>query len=371
MRADPRATDAALELAALELERGQPRDAADAAASFLEHRSRTRAEAYRLLLRAQRAQDLLEPARRTAQQFADAGFVAEAALARGELEAAAHGPGAGARAIETSGVDVSDPNHEALLRALVEYQVDANRTIAALTAVDRALAVEPDTASLHELRGGVLLRLARTDAAKNAFQAALALDADDARARSGLAQVAFAQGDAKRAIALYDEAAQVSGDDVAPVYAAGQVALASGDASGARRRLETVIRRDPDHAGARNDLAWMLAQSGEDLERALELATRAHEIDPNPDITDTLGYVHLQRGESALAIERFEQALAKRPTSQSMRYRLGLALAQSGDRERAIATLRKALDQGPFPETEAAQRELAQLERQPAGERAP
>ncbi len=330
IRADPRGTDAALRLASLELARGQPRDAVEAASSFLEHRDRSRPEAYGILLRGLLAQGLIEPARRTAEQLAEAGFAADAALARARIETAANGPAAGARAIEASGIELTAPVHEPVLRALADSLVASDQHSAALAAVDRALAAHPDAASLHELRGAVLLRMDRRQDAQRAFETALAQDAGNARARSGLAQIAFAEGDAERAIELYDEAAEADADPVAPVYAAAQIALAGGDVRAARRRLEVVIRRDPGHAGARNDLAWLLAQSREDLDRALALATLAHRIDPNPDITDTLGFVHLQRGEAARAVERFEEALTARPESESIRRHRELARAQLG-----------------------------------------
>ena len=371
LRADPRATDAALSLGTLELARGHPRDAVEAASSFLEHRDRARPEAYRLLLRGLLAQGQLEAARRAADQLAGAGFRADAAIARAQIEAAASGPAAGVRSIEDSDLDPTDREHESVLRMLADLQIASAQPGAALAATDRALAARPDAASLHELRGAVLLRANRFADAQHAFAAALARDPGNARARTGLAEIAFAQGDAERAIALYDEAAEANADDLAPVYAAAQIALATGDVRGAKRRLETVVHRDPGHAGARNDLAWMLAQSRDELERALELATLAHRIDPNPDITDTLGFVHLQRGETARAIERFEEALAARPDAQSIRYHLGLALAREGERERAASALRDALASGPFPEAEDARRALAELEERGARAAAP
>jgi Flp pilus assembly protein TadD len=74
----------------------------------------------------------------------------------------------------------------------------------------------------------------------------------------------------------------------------------------------------------------------------------------------------MKRGEAATAVALFEEALALRPKDPTIRYHLGLALAQAGDRERALATLREALDAGPFAEAEAARQELARLQ-QPQG----
>jgi len=138
--------------------------------------------------------------------------------------------------------------------------------------------------------------------------------------------------------------------------------LASGDRVGAKQRLEEVVRRDPGHAASRNDLAWLLAESNQDLDRALQLAEAAHKIDPRPEVTDTLGWVHLQRGELDLAVASFDEALKARPDSPSVRYHLGIALARQGEHQRAQATLQQALADGPFPEADAARSELAKLE---------
>jgi Flp pilus assembly protein TadD len=65
-------------------------------------------------------------------------------------------------------------------------------------------------------------------------------------------------------------------------------------------------------------------------------------------------------------VARFEQALALRPKDPTIQYHLGLALAQMGNTERAVTTLREAVDSGPFPESEAARAEIARLQ-QPRG----
>ena len=51
-----------------------------------------------------------------------------------------------------------------------------------------------------------------------------------------------------------------------------------------------------------------------------------------------------------------------KPDDPSIRYRLGVALREAGDAERARATLQGALGAGAFPEAGDARRELAQLE---------
>jgi TolA-binding protein len=61
-------------------------------------------------------------------------------------------------------------------------------------------------------------------------------------------------------------------------------------------------------------------------------------------------------------VAALELAVEGRSDSPSIRYRLGTALGQAGDTERARKMLQIALEAGAFPEAEAARRELARLE---------
>jgi tetratricopeptide (TPR) repeat protein len=211
----------------------------------------------------------------------------------------------------------------------------------------------------------LLVRLGRDGEARGSFEKSLELDPNHSRAKAGLAGLSARAGDVTRAIELFDAAAKANPNDTAPGYAAAQLVLRAGDQTAARQRLEAIVKRDPGHAGARNDLAWLLAQQpNQDLDRALALAEEAHRIDASPEIADTLGWVYLQRGQTEQAAELFQGALEKRPESPSIRYHLGVALGRQGERQRAIETLRQAMEAGSFAEAEDAKSEIARLEKQ-------
>ena len=140
--------------------------------------------------------------------------------------------------------------------------------------------------------------------------------------------------------------------------------LDTGDRENAEARLRNIVKLFAGHAGSRNDLAWMLATSGEKLDLALSLAEEASRMSSEPEFLDTLGFVHLQRGESLEAVEVLERAVAVSGASPSIHYRLGTALSQSGNTERARKMLNQALEAGTFPEAEDARRQLAQLDKQ-------
>jgi tetratricopeptide (TPR) repeat protein len=365
LRVDPAATDAAYALASIFLAQGRYKDAADSARTFVTNRGGSRHDGYLLYIRAATHLKNYEGARRTADALATAGFEKEAEVARAQIELEAAGPDAALRQVKTGNVDLGDPASDSLLRSVADRLSAADRARDAYDLVSASVAKHPDSASLLEIEGLLLVRLGRDGEAQAAFQKALEIDPNYGRAKAGLAGLAAKAGDTARALTLFDEASKASPSDTGPAYAAAQLTLASGDAAGARARLEEIVKRDAGHAGARNDLAWLLSQPpNPELDRALVFAEEAHRIDGSPEITDTLAWVHLQRGQNERAGELFQQAIEQRPESQSIRYHLGIALGRQGERQRALEALRQALEAGPFPEADAAKSELARLEQQ-------
>ena len=106
----------------------------------------------------------------------------------------------------------------------------------------------------------------------------------------------------------------------------------------------------------------MLAQRGEELDKALTLAQRAVRIQRTAQTLDTLGYVHLKKGDNDQALVVLEKALEISPDSPSIEYRLGVALSATGQTERAREVLTKALGSGAFPEADEARAALARIQ---------
>jgi tetratricopeptide (TPR) repeat protein len=365
VRVDNAATDAARVLARLHFQRGEWAEAIKFTRVAAKKPGPKSADVYVVGVRSFVALKQWNEARATALTLAQQpGQKAAGTAELAAVERAAVGPAAALKVIRKSELDLSDPANEVVLRTFVENSFADGHGPEALAAVDAALAKHPDTGSLRELRGYALGRLERLDEAKAEYAKALELDPKNAEAKSALATLLAKDGDRKGAIALYDEAAKVAVNPAPYTYLAAQLALATGDAAGAEARLRQVVIADPGHVGARNDLAWLLAEEDKELDNALALALAAQRLDPTPDVLDTLGWVYLKRGENAEAVKAFEQAVEKRPDSASMRYRLAVSLSKAGDKPRAREMLQTALATGAFPEADDARRELAQLEAQ-------
>lgn len=363
VRSDESGTDAALAAAMLQLANGNYGDADQLAQRHIVNRPYRGPEAFVISARSAAAQGRYEEARRSLETLAKlTDDELTVRVERAALERRADGAAAAAEVIEKSPLDLRDPANERALRSLVEDLVALGRADAALARVDAALAAHPESVSLRELRGRTLFAAARAAEARAELDRALALQADYAPALAALARLALAEGRVDDALGLADRAVAADPTDYESAYLAAQILLNQGKPDDAVARLKELLRSHSGHAGAANDLAWMLAERGQESALALDLAKRAARLDPRPETLDTLGFVQLKRGDAAAAVESFEKSLELAPDVASVRYRLGLALESLGRSDEALESFRAALGGGTFPEAEAARAEVARLE---------
>jgi Flp pilus assembly protein TadD len=134
---------------------------------------------------------------------------------------------------------------------------------------------------------------------------------------------------------------------------------AQGDWTGAANYYERTVDLAPDNVIALNNLAFILAETGGDLDRALSLVQRARSRAPHhPDVADTLAWVYVKRNLNDSAIAILEELVAKHPEKASWRYHLAVALYQKGDSRRARQQLEAALRGKPDSKEEGRIREL-------------
>ncbi len=123
----------------------------------------------------------------------------------------------------------------------------------------------------------------------------------------------------------------------------------SGERDRAIERYEEAIRFNGDLAEAKNNLAYLYANGGESLDRALDLAQDAKaQLPDNPSVADTLGWVLYRRGVPSAAIGYLKEAEAgtdpKDASLAEVRHHLAQAYAANGDTEEAIAALDRSFD---------------------------
>ena len=147
----------------------------------------------------------------------------------------------------------------------------------------------------------------------------------------------------------------------------------TGDNAKARDTLEKVLADNPEMAGVKNDLAYLLAEDGIDLDRALELAKKAQrELGNSANAADTVGYVYYRKNLYAAALQQFRYAIELSRNGTGGRvdpgyhYHMGLTLYAMGRKEQAAQAMQTSLDiDANFAEADDARRILEAVGPQP------
>ena len=103
-----------------------------------------------------------------------------------------------------------------------------------------------------------------------------------------------------------------------------------------------VLSREPNHAAAANNLAWLLALREHDLDDASQLIDKLIEQHgPSPQLLDTRGCVYLALHRAKPAVGDFTAACDEAPSPSTLLH-LAVAQAESNDLAAAQATLAEA-----------------------------
>ena len=166
-------------------------------------------------------------------------------------------------------------------------------------------------------------------------------------------------GDIVSAAASFTKAKDLAPNNVVPFIELALMAESAGHKDQARPLYEQILKIQPDHPIALNNLAYMLAESGTDLDQALTMAQRAKQKLPrDSNVADTLGWIYIKKNLSDPAISIFRELVRLEPDRSTYYYHLAMALAQKGDKPAAKKALESALRKQPAKDEEQKIREL-------------
>ena len=167
------------------------------------------------------------------------------------------------------------------------------------------------------------------------------------------------KGDLESAIDSYRQAAALAPRAPQPAAFLANALEAANRPSEAIAQYRAALALQPGNPLLLNNLAHLLAETGGNLEEALELARRAvREFPDHPALMDTLGWVSLKKGMPDTALATFHALCRKYPNEPLYRYHLGAALVAKGDSARARAELLEALNRRPAGPTEGSIKKL-------------
>lgn len=107
--------------------------------------------------------------------------------------------------------------------------------------------------------------------------------------------------------------------------------------------LQRAVALRPAFLDGHNNVCWFNAIYNIELDKGLAHCEEALRIRPDyARALDSLGFMHLRRGEFAKSIEAYDRALERRPGFAYSLYGRGIAKLRSGDKTGGNADLREA-----------------------------
>jgi tetratricopeptide (TPR) repeat protein len=257
------------------------------------------------------------------------------------------------------------PDSAEVLGALVQVDHRQDKLADGYARIRAARDANPDNAKLQLLFGEISAAARRTDDAEAAFRKAMELEPNALGAYQSLAALFVMTGRVPEAISTYERAIEQRPSSGHLYLMLASLLEASGRPEEAIGHYEKAIEFEPGLAVAKNNLAYLLAERGQDLDRALDLAQEAKaELPDSPNAADTLGWVLYKKNVPAAAINYLREAVGglspEDPNLPLVRHHLALAYEANEEPEEAIAMLEQAVAELEALKTRADGRQRAE-----------
>jgi tetratricopeptide (TPR) repeat protein len=241
-----------------------------------------------------------------------------------------------------------NPNDLRGFIGVVEMAALQGRMPEAIAEVEKALARDPGKKQLQVLRANLLVRSNRLDEAIGVYQTMSSAEPKNADLWVRLGQSYRLKGDLNAALEAFKRASQAAPGDTNALLQIGLLMENTGKRDQAKPIYEQILKLEPDHFVALNNLAYIKAEEGTDLDQALAMAQRALQKYPSAhEISDTLGWIYIKKNLSEDAVRVLSELVKNAPTNPTFRFHYAMALNQKGDKPRARKELEEALKNKP------------------------
>lgn len=219
------------------------------------------------------------------------------------------------------------------------------------------------SAVILNLKGNLFLSTNDTKQGKSYLQEAIDKNPEYLTPYMSLANLLTQEERTDEAIELYKVLIEKRPDQATPHGLIANLYERKGDIGLAEHHYVKALEINPTYVVAANNLAFLYAEQGKELNKALDLARMAKQTAGNvPAIMDTLGWVYYKKELYDNARIQFEACVEQEPDNPIFHYHLGLALNKKGEYARAEKALEKALKlQTDFDGADDARKVLRQL----------
>ncbi|MEW6331946.1 MAG: tetratricopeptide repeat protein [Pseudomonadota bacterium] len=250
------------------------------------------------------------------------------------------------------------------LASVINVYMRQGKPDSAILRLKKTLAADENNMAAHELLGEVYISQKKYDEAKQEFRRAVAINPKWTQLYRSLAHIEAVQSGAKAAIPVYHEGLKAVPGDPGLLMMLAETHQHAGDIDSAIASYDQVLRDNPDHALALNNLVSLLLDAKGDsksVARARELV-QGLENSRFPPYLDTVGWTYYKSGEMEKAVKYLDQAATAAPNIAIFQFHLGMAYHKSGNAAKAKLHLGNAANaKQAFKEKEEALAILKQL----------
>ncbi|HYL77836.1 MAG TPA: tetratricopeptide repeat protein [Bryobacteraceae bacterium] len=230
---------------------------------------------------------------------------------------------------------------------------------AGIQILEREVGRNPENDDLRMALAETLYRSARFQDSKAQLERLLAKNPNAVETQLRMGDVLNRLGDKQGAIQHLRKARELQPSNPGAAYGLALMLDQSGQTDQARVAYEDVLKLDPENVQALNNLAYIKAEDGLDLDQALGLVQRALQKSPNdPNISDTLGLIYVRKKLTVQAVVLLQGLVARVPDNPAYRLHLAMALYDKGEKAQAKKELEAAQKYKPSAAEMAKIREL-------------
>lgn len=235
-----------------------------------------------------------------------------------------------------------------VLRGLVQIRIAQHRPDQALQLLQDEVKKSPSSIPLRVYLADVAASVGRADVSLAEYNQLASSNPTDPQLQVRIGRLCVQEDQLECAVASFQKAWALSPKSASIAALLASTLEASGRRQQAIARYRDSLQLNPGDPLVLNNLAFLLAETSQNLEEAAALAERAQRAAPNnPIVNDTLGWICLKRGMRQTALGIFDSLVRKYPSNATFRYHYGLALLESGNKKQAKAELQTALLDGP------------------------
>jgi tetratricopeptide (TPR) repeat protein len=201
-----------------------------------------------------------------------------------------------------------------VLLALAESQHRAGKNDAALASAREALKLAPPDAETQGIFAELLAQIGQVDEAIDLLRKAAQNEPNNPEPEIRLGGILSRFGRNEEAIKLFNDLLKRHSNNEQIIRLAHQslsiVYVNQGDYAKGESELEAILERNPDEAGVNNDLGYLYAEQGKNLEKAEAMIRKAlHEEPENAAYLDSMGWVLFKRGKLKEALDNLRKAV--------------------------------------------------------------